>query len=69
MSEPLLLRIPEAAKLLGVSRSKAYAMAAAGEIPTIHLGGAVRVPLEALRQFIADETRQPSRGVWMRRPA
>lgn len=54
MQEPRLLRIGEVAELLGVSRSKAYAILASGGIPTIRLGGrCLRVPLDALREWIA----------------
>ena len=40
---PLLLPIPRAAKLLGISRSAAYRCAASGELPCQHLGGRVYV--------------------------
>ena len=40
---PLLLPIPRAAKLLGISRSAAYRCAASGELPCRHLGGRVYV--------------------------
>jgi excisionase family DNA binding protein len=45
LSEPLLLRPTEAARLLGISRSNLYELLAAGEIPTIHIGRSVRIPL------------------------
>lgn len=57
MQEPRLLRIGEVAELLGVSRSKAYAIVASGGVPTIRFGGrCLRVPLEALRAWIAART-------------
>lgn len=40
---PLLLPIPQAATLLGISRSAAYRCAASGELPCQHLGGRVYV--------------------------
>jgi len=52
MSEPLLLRAEEAAKLLQVGRNKVYELAAAGEIPSLHVGRQLRIPLEELRQWI-----------------
>ncbi len=56
--EPLLLKAPEVAKLLGLGRSKVFAMVAAGELPFIHIGRSVRVPREALEQWIRDHTRE-----------
>ena len=40
---PLLIPIPLAAELLGISRSAAYRCAASGDLPTAHLGGRVYV--------------------------
>jgi excisionase family DNA binding protein len=51
--EKLLLRPDEVASLLGVSRSKAYALIAAGAIPSVRLGGAVRVPADRLREWLS----------------
>ena len=50
--DKLLLKPQEAAETLGVSRSKAYALIAARTIPSIRVGGAVRVPAGALRDWI-----------------
>ena len=49
MDNRLLYRIAEAAEILGVSRSKAYELVASGEIPSVRLGGTVRVPAAALK--------------------
>ena len=54
--EPLLLRPIEAAKLLGIGRSKAYEMIAAGELPSVRLGQSIRVPLAALKAWIDEHT-------------
>ena len=51
----LLLRPAEAAELLGVSRSRVYELIAQGTIPSIKLGASVRVPLDALRTWIAEQ--------------
>jgi len=51
--EPIVLRVAEVAPLLGVSRSKAYELVARGEIPSVRIGGSVRVPLAELRTSIA----------------
>jgi excisionase family DNA binding protein len=51
--EPELLHIEEAARVLQIGRSRAYEMAAAGEMPgLIRLGRSLRVSKRALRQWI-----------------
>lgn len=52
--EKLLLKVAEASELLGISRAKGYELAASGEIPVVRIGRATRVPLEALRRWVAD---------------
>ena len=49
----LLLRPTEAAEAIGIGRSKVYELLASGEIPAIRIGGSVRVPVDALRAWIA----------------
>ena len=52
----LLLRPHEAGQLLGVCRTKVYAMLASGELPSVRIGSSIRVPLEALRRWVHDRT-------------
>jgi excisionase family DNA binding protein len=54
----LLLRPGEAAELIGLGRSKVYALIASGELPTVRIGGSVRVPLDALREWVATKARE-----------
>ncbi len=54
--EPLLLKATEVAKLLGLGRSKVFAMVAAGELPVIRIGRSVRIPRQALERWIRDQT-------------
>lgn len=49
---PLLIPIPRAAKLLGISRSAAYRCAASGDLPTTHLGGRVYVITARLQSML-----------------
>jgi excisionase family DNA binding protein len=49
----LLLRPIEAAEAIGIGRSKVYELLASGELPAIHIGGSVRVPVDALREWIS----------------
>jgi len=52
---PLLIPVPEAAKLIGISRAAAYRFASAGELPTKKLGRRVYVVSAKLREFIETE--------------
>ena len=54
----LLLRPGEVGDAIGVCRSKAYDLIARGVIPSIRIEGAVRVPAEALRQWIEARMRE-----------
>ena len=53
-SKVRLLRAAEVQCILCIGRSKTYEMMATGELPTVRIGRAVRVPLPALEQWIAD---------------
>jgi excisionase family DNA binding protein len=55
--KPLLLRPPEAAEELGISRALAYRWAQEGIIPSIRVNNSVRIPYDALREWIAARTR------------
>lgn len=50
---PMLIPVPQAAHILGISRSAAYRCAASGELPTMHLGGRVYVLTERLRELLS----------------
>ena len=50
---PLLLAVPHAARLLGISRAAAYRLVASGELPVRRLGGRVYVVTAALRELVA----------------
>jgi excisionase family DNA binding protein len=57
-----LLKPAEVAEVLGVSRSKAYALISEGRLPAIRVTGSVRVPADALEQWIATNTVPPMGG-------
>jgi excisionase family DNA binding protein len=48
-----LLRATEVAEILSLGRSKVYEMLATGELPTVRIGTAVRVPANKLQEWIA----------------
>lgn len=53
----LLLRPSEAAEAIGICRSRIYELLASGELPSIKIGGSVRVPLDKLREWIESKSR------------
>lgn len=51
--KPMAVSLPEAARLLGISKSLAYKLAASGEIPTISMGERRKiVPMAALEKLV-----------------
>ncbi|OXR42890.1 hypothetical protein B7C42_05229 [Nocardia cerradoensis] len=53
---PLLLPIPRAAILLGISRSAAYRLAESHELPVKRMGGRVYVVTARLPALLEDES-------------
>lgn len=51
--ERLLYRIPEAAAMLGMSRTVIYELLTAGELSAVHIGSSVRITADSLRHFVA----------------
>lgn len=56
--ERALLRMSEAADALGLSRATVYELAQRGELRTVWVGAARRVPAEAIREFVAARERE-----------
>lgn len=52
----LLVKPIEAAHLLGLGRSKIYELLASGELPSVKIGKSVRVPMDALREWVTAHT-------------
>jgi excisionase family DNA binding protein len=48
----LAVRVPEAARLLDIGRSKCYDLVRRGELPAIRVGKTVRIPLGALQEWV-----------------
>ena len=53
MAERLLLRVEEVADLLGIGRTRVYALIAAGHLQSVKIGGSRRVPMTAVREYLA----------------
>ena len=55
MTEPILLRVPEVATLLGVSRATVYRMATDGELPgVVAIRGQLRIHRPTLERHLAE---------------
>jgi excisionase family DNA binding protein len=50
-TEALLVRPMQAAIMLGVGRSTVYRLIEEGALPSVRLGGIVRIPLSAIRRI------------------
>lgn len=50
--EPRLVTVMTAARLLSVGRTKVYALIDAGELRTVHVGVAVRIPLSEVDALV-----------------
>lgn len=59
--EPISMRIPEACRYTGISRSTMYLLIGRGEIEAIKLGSATLVLTESLRKLI-ERQRVPARN-------
>ena len=50
----LLLRVDEAARVLGVSRATLYRLVAAGRLRAVRVGRATRIPARELERFVRE---------------
>jgi excisionase family DNA binding protein len=51
--ETLLLTPSEVAEALALSKTKIYELLSEGTIPSLRIGGSIRVPRETLREWIS----------------
>lgn len=52
--ERLTLTVEEAADVLGISRSLAYELVRRGDIPSLHLGRRIVVPIRGLEALVEE---------------
>lgn len=57
--KPLLLTVPETARLLRISRNTCYELVAQQRLPHVRLGRRILIPRHGLEQWIAQEARLP----------
>ena len=53
MSDPILLTPTEAARALGIGRSKLYELVQTGVLESVHIGTCRRIPTDALSDLVA----------------
>ena len=58
---PITVRVPEAARMLGISRSRIYELITSGDIEALKLGRATLVPIATLQALI-DRLRREQLG-------
>jgi len=61
--EPISMRIPDACRYTGISRSTLYVLIAKGQVEIIKLGSPTLVITESLRKLIAERRRRPRNQV------
>jgi excisionase family DNA binding protein len=52
---PMLLTIPQAARVLAIGRTSVYELIGSGSLEVVRIGRSVRVPVEALESFVTDK--------------
>ena len=53
MTDPILFTPTEAARALGIGRSKLYEMLQTGVLESIHIGACRRIPTDALTDLVS----------------
>jgi len=56
--DPILVTVDQAAVMLSIGRSKAWELVSKGELPTVRIGRACRVPVSAIHDFTARQLQQ-----------
>ena len=54
LMDPLLLTPLQAARMLGIGRSKLYELLAKGQLESVRIGNCRRIPAQALHNFLAE---------------
>ena len=56
LNDNLTVNVDVAGKAIGVSRNTAYAATKSGDLPSVRIGGRIRVPTAALRKMLGIES-------------
>lgn len=62
MPERIALTVAETAEALGISRTSAYELIRRGDLPHIRIGRVIRVPAEALMEWVITSTTTTKAG-------
>ena len=54
---PVALCVDDLASVLGIGRNSVYALVRSGQIRSIRIGKQIRIPRDALRDFLQGDTR------------
>jgi excisionase family DNA binding protein len=57
LPDPICVRVNDAARMIGVGRTKLYELIAAGEIETVKLGKATRITIASLHDLVRRQRR------------
>lgn len=63
VGDKVLLRVSEAAALLGIGRSHLYRLMSCGEVRYLKIGRSTRVPWSAIDEFVERREIQPIQGL------
>jgi excisionase family DNA binding protein len=63
MNDQLLLTVREAAWRLGVGRTTVYALVTSGQLRSVQIGRARRIPVDALSDFVRSLGQTPNSEV------
>ena len=56
--EKLAISIPEAAKVLGVSRTRMYQLAKSAGFPTVNVGKRILISVKGLERWVDEQARK-----------
>ena len=59
--DKLLLKIPEAANRVSLGKTKFYSLVQSGDIRSVRIGRSVRIPADALREWIEKRAEEDER--------
>lgn len=58
--EPIAMRVPDACRYVGISRSTLYLLIAEGEVEIVKMGASTLVLAESLRELVERRRRSPT---------
>lgn len=59
-SEKIALSVPEAAKMLGVTKVKVYELCGRQDFPAVHIGRRIIIPVQGLHDWLTEQSGRPA---------